>query len=108
MNRAHWPQRRKARCFAFLAVTVFVTLFTTAAEFANSNSPAVEVAITLPNGAKSISRQNQQDDTIPQINVAEIDAAAGSPLHWFDDYQAAREVSRLTKKPLFVVIRCER
>ncbi len=49
-----------------------------------------------------------QQYQVPRIEVEEIDPAAGGPLTWFDDYEAAKEIARLTKKPLFVVIRCER
>lgn len=53
-------------------------------------------------------QRSQEQDNIGGIIAPEINPDDGASLIWLDDYQNAREIARAAKKPLFVVIRCER
>lgn len=94
-DHTHHPRLRRC-CQAALALLFLSGVFLLAGKDTNRAALALHA------------QDSAQQDVIPRIKVEEIDPGAGGPLTWFDDYEAAKEIARLTKKPLFVVIRCER
>lgn len=97
-NENHWLSGWR-RCTAFAVLLVSSLML-----FAIAGSGAVNQVASQETAAASPPVQDQ----VPLIDVDEIDRLDGSPLTWFEDYEAARKIARLTKKPMFVVIRCER
>ena len=109
------PGSRWRRGMLFTAaVLVTVTVYASVDDAASQESPTVGSVVAInanvsdPGVAALTSAAQSQDDEIEKIEAPEIDAADGSPLHWFDDYESARDIARRAKKPMFVVIRCER
>ncbi len=111
----HNPQRsrRLGRLVTFTALAAFTFLAIAAAESIGTQQTEPEQLALAGTAQQSVVPDNASSptsgqDDIPRINADGIDAFAGSPLTWFEDYETARDIARTTKKPLFVVIRCER